>query len=243
MRIAVPLMFFVLLGVGGAVWLVGLHRRMALDRGIPYSMAHMTIMGIGAAPLSFLSLGYMHAAPLNFLMFVFVLPAYVIMTAIGLWFPELGWRALYGFVAGVVAVLAYDAMRLSLSYSQGGKDPIPHIGVMLFGSGAPWWVGYVWRTFGNGAGLGVTYAMLCPRKYYGPMSGLAFGTLVGLGMLVFLWSEPVAQTQLFKLTWQTVVNGFLGHWTYGATLGWMLRAARDRPPKPVRVHGRHARVY
>ena len=137
-------------------------------------------------------------------------------------------------------MLAYDLMRLALSYSQGGADPIPHIGTMFMGEGAPWWWGYAWRTFGNGGGMGVIFTMLCPKKWWGPKLGLAYASMIGLGMLAFLSLFPVAQTQLFKVSWQTLVNSSLGHATYGLMLGTMARGAGRRQERRAAKNRRHA---
>jgi len=241
MTLIVPLVSFVLLGVGSAVWLAGLP---ALPAGVSAGQitdvgARLTCAACGAAPILMLSVAYAGFARLPLLLGFVVVPAYILIAVICVVLPEVGRGAVTGFLAGIVAVLAYDLTRLALSYSQGGKDPIPHIGTMLMGSGAPWWLGYLWRTFGNGAGLGVVYGVLCPRKWWGPKTGLAYASMIGLGMILTLWIFPQAQLQLFKLTWQTFVNSCLGHGTYGLVLGLMARAARDRPPKE-RARGRHA---
>lgn len=225
---------FAAVGISAAVWLAG-----APDLRVPRVDSEVletaTNLGArlacalcGAVPLTMLSLAYIHMARLTVLLGMVVLPAYGAAVAIGWALPDIWNRAITGFLAGVVAVLAYDVVRLALSYSQGLHDPIPHIGVMLAGQGAPWWLGYVWRTFGNGAGLGLAYVMLCPRPWWGPKTGILYGTVVGVGMIAFLAVFPVAQSQLFPLSWQTVVNGMIGHWTYGAVLGSLARAYRER---------------
>lgn len=236
----IAVVLFAVVGIAAAAYLSGLPRpnlpvinRSEFERATDAG-AMLVCAACGAAPLTMLSVGYTGMVPLLTLLLVVVAPAYFVIFCLGILLPDIGRRAVTGFLAGVVAVLIYDVVRLALSYSQGGGDPIPHIGTMLTGHDCPWWVGYVWRTFGNGAGLGMTYIMLCPRGWWGPRTGLVFGTAVGLGMLGFLGLFPQAQEQLFKLTWQTVVNGFLGHWTYGAVLGVMARSARRRQDDPER---------
>jgi hypothetical protein len=202
--------------------------------------ARLTCAACGSAPILMLSTAYAKFAPLSRLLVFVVLPAYGVILLLGMLLPEVGRAAGTGFLGGIVAVLAYDLTRLALSYSQGGSDPIPHIGIMLMGDGTPWWVGYLWRTLGNGAGLGVVFAVLVPRSWWGPKLGLVYASMIGLGMLGFLSLFPVAQTQLFKVSWQTMVNSSLGHATYGLVLGVMCRAyARRQARRPVR-HGRHA---
>jgi hypothetical protein len=230
------------LGISAAVYLAGLPRPgTALLH--PTEFQRATDMGAvavcavcGAAPLTMLSVAYTGHARLPLLLAVVVVPAYFVVACLGTLLPETGRRAWTGFLSGVVAVLAYDMIRLALSYSQGAGDPIPHIGVMLMGrDDVPWWVGYVWRTFGNGAGLGITYVMICPRGWWGPRTGLVYGTVVCAGMVGFLAVFPQAQDVLFPLTWATVVNGTLGHWVYGLVLGSMARSARRRQNSPDRL--------
>ena len=243
MSLLIPLVGFVLLGVGCMVYMTGLPTKTP-DLGFEQITdigARLACAACGAAPILMLSTAYAGFAKLPVLLGLVVIPAYGAIIVLGFLLRDVGKAALTGFVGGIVAVLLYDLMRLALSYSQGGADPIPHIGVMLLGDGAPWWVGYLWRTLGNGAGLGVVYGVLCPRKWYGPKTGLAYASCVGLGMILVLWIFPQAQTQLFKLTWQTFVNSCLGHATYGLTLGWMARSSRDKVQRRTPGKGRHAR--
>jgi hypothetical protein len=244
----VPAAGFVLLGIGCMIFLVGLPTAPAGKIGfdqVSDAGARLACAACGSAPILMLSTAYAGFAPLPTLLAFVVLPAYAAVLVLGMLLPQVGRGALTGFLAGIVAVLVYDLMRLALSYSQGGADPIPHIGTMLMGDGAPWWLGYLWRTLGNGAGLGIVYGVMCPRKWWGPRTGLGYASMVGLGMILVLWLFPQSQDQLFKLTWQTFVNSCLGHATYGLTLGVMARAyerRRARRPAPVRTGGRHVKT-
>lgn len=246
MNLVVPVIGFVLLGMGSMIFLTGLPttRLPALgsfDR-ITEVGARLTCAACGSAPILCLSAAYAGFAPLTGLLVFIVVPAYLSVAVLSMLLPDVGRGVKVGFLGGIVAVLVYDLMRLALSYSQGGGDPIPHIGVMLFGDGAPWWVGYLWRTLGNGAGLGIVYGVLCPRTWWRPATGLAYASCIGLGMLLVLWLFPQAQDQLFRLSWQTAMNSALGHATYGLTLGAMARAARQRAAvRPSAGRGRHAR--
>lgn len=245
MTVLVPVLGFVLLGIGCMLFLAGPPTapsgRVTFDQ-VTDAGARLACAACGAAPILMLSTAYAGFARLPVLLGFVVVPAYAAVLVLGLLLPEVGRGALTGFLAGIVAVLVYDLMRLALAYSQGGGDPIPHIGVMLMGEGAPWWIGYLWRTLGNGAGLGIVYGVLCPRKWWGPKTGLGYASMVGLGMILVLWLFPQSQEQLFKLNWQTFVNSCLGHATYGVTLGYMARAARHRSQRKPVSSGRHARV-
>ena len=245
MTALIPLVGFVLLGVGCLVFLTGPPTG-ALPAGLGFEQitdagARLACAACGATPILCLSAAYAGFVPLPVVLGLVVVPAYIAIIALGSLLPAVGRGALTGFVAGVVAVLLYDLMRLALSYSQGGADPIPHIGTMLVGDGAPWWLGYLWRTFGNGAGLGVVYGVLMPRKWWGPKTGLGYASMIGLGMILTLWIFPQAQTQLFRLSWQTFVNSCLGHGTYGLTLGYFARAYARKAERPRKSNGRHAK--
>ncbi len=247
MNVVIPVALFALLGVGCMIYLSGLPALGGRAADLSFEQitdvgARLACAACGAAPILMLSTAYTGAAPLGVLLALVVIPAYLAVAVLGALLPDVGRSAATGFLAGIVAVLAYDLTRLALSYSQGGSDPIPHIGTMLVGDGAPWWVGYLWRTFGNGAGLGITYAVLCPRKWWGPKTGLAYASMVGLGMITVLWLFPQVQDQLFKLKWQTFVNSVMGHGTYGLVLGWACRKYRERVARrPYDGRGRHAR--
>lgn len=247
MQFAVPITLFALLGFGSMVFLAGaptarlpgeLRFEQITDVG-----ARLACAACGATPILMLSVAYAEFAPLPLLLGFVVLPAYAAVALLGYLLRPVGRAVVTGFLAGIVAVLLYDLMRLALSYSQGGGDPIPHIGILLLGDGTPWWVGYLWRTLGNGAGLGIVYGVLMPKKWWGPKSGLGYASCVGLGMILVLWLFPTAQQHLFVLNWQTFVNSCLGHATYGLTLGYFARAyERRRTLRPAPVRGRHART-
>lgn len=247
MNILIPLAGLILLGVGCMVYLTGLPSPGGKIPPVSFEQvtdtgARLACAACGATPILCLSTAYAGFAPLTLLLGFVVVPAYGAIALLGWLLPQVGRVAWVGFVGGIVAVLFYDLMRLALSYSQGGADPIPHIGTFLVGADAPWWIGYLWRTLGNGAGLGVVYGVLCPRKWWGPKTGLLYATHIGFGMLLVLWLFPQAQEHLFKLTWQTAVNSALGHATYGLTLGWACRAyVHKAARRPVRGRGRHAR--
>ena len=244
MDLVVPVMGFVLLGMGSMVFLAGVPRPNSAPalsfEQVTEVGARLTCAACGTAPILMLSTAYAEFFPLVTLAVVVVIPAYLVVVVLSVLLPDVGRGVVTGFLAGIVAVLVYDLMRLALSYSQGGADPIPHIGQMLTGGAAPWWLGYVWRTLGNGAGLGIVYGVLCPRKWWGPKTGLAYASCVGLGMILVLWLFPTAQEHLFPLNWQTFVNSCLGHATYGLTLGWAARAARQKALRRRPSKGRHA---
>lgn len=182
---------------------------------------------LGPAAVIGLSVSYAQLMPLRVVFVIYVLPAYLIMLVLGVIYPEWGKRAAVGFGAGIAATVVYDLVRLALVVALGLPDPIPHIGVLWLGAdtvahGDLWWVGYLWRFFGNGAGLGIAYAML-PKWWFSFKGGWLYGDLVGLGMFATLFFFPVAQAHLFILNFTVMINGILGHWAYGMAIGWIFK--------------------
>jgi hypothetical protein len=183
----------------------------------------MVYVALGPVAILGLSIAYAEIAPLGLVFLAIVLPAYLVMLVLGFMFPKWGKRALFGFSAGVLATIVYDVFRLGIAFAVGAPDPIPHIGELLVGTelyndGEYWWAGYLWRFFGNGAGMGIVYAML-PPWFHNVKGGLIYGEFVGMGMFVLLFLLPVSQFHLFILNPIVIVAGVIGHWAYGATLG------------------------
>lgn len=200
----------------------------------------LTYIVLGPSAILGLSLAYAEVLPLGVVFAAFVAPAYLIMIIIGILFPEWGRRAAVGFTAGIIATLIYDVVRLALTFALGLPDPIPHIGLMLmgpdayFGGGEWWWVGYLWRFFGNGAGMGIVYAMLS-NWWFNMKGGWIYGEIVGTGMFILLLLFPVSQLHLFVLNGIVVVNGILGHWAYGMSLGWIFKRTKLKDKFPNHV--------
>lgn len=191
---------------------------------------------LGPSAVIGLSIAYAQILPLRVVFVIYVLPAYLIMAALGIIYPEWGKRAAIGFTAGILATIIYDVLRLALAVSLGLPDPIPHIGVLWLGAetivqGDMWWVGYLWRFFGNGAGLGIAFAML-PKWWLSLKGGWLYGDFVGLGMFAVLFFFPIAQAHLFILNFTVLVNGILGHWAYGLAIGWLFSKFRLRDGFP-----------
>ena len=178
---------------------------------------------LGPAAVIGLSIAYAEILPLRIVFAIYVLPAYLAMIVLGIIYPEYGKKALFGFSMGFVATVIYDLVRMFITIGMGLPDPIPHIGALWIGPdaiGDQWWVGYLWRLFGNGAGLGIVYAML-PRWWFNLKGGWLYGDAVGLGMFATLFISVAAQIHLFPLNFIVLVNGILGHWAYGLALGWL----------------------
>lgn len=208
-----------------SLWGHSLSLRVHRDSWVP-----LAFMALGPAAILGLSVAYAEILPLRVLFALYVLPAYLIMLFLGLLYPVWGKRALFGFLAGVLATIGYDIARLFLVVALGLPDPIPHIGDLWLGAGTVshgglWWVGYLWRFFGNGAGMGIVFAMF-PRRLFTVKFGWIYGDLVGLGMFALLFFFPASQLHLFNLNLTVLVNGIIGHWAYGLTLGWLFARSR-----------------
>lgn len=252
------LIAFGLVAVASIAWLVGAHRVLSNGVAVRFTMPDKpALKGLcalcGAMPLTMLSVAYTNALPLALVFWLGVVPAYLFLLFTGVRDRQLGRRLAVGFAGGVAAVLVYDVVRLALAFSQGINDPIPDIGPLLMGGDRPWWIGYIWRTFGNGAGLGVCYVMLTPRRWFGALSGLVFGTGVALTCIAFLLVWPQAQLHIFQLSTPVLVNVMIGHFTFGLTLGSLVKiGARRRAGRGKHVdrwknlatrHRRDARAY
>jgi hypothetical protein len=119
-------------------------------------------------------------------------------------------------------------LRLGLMVLGLWADPIPGIGRLLLNDPSASWVwGYAWRFLGNGAGMGLAYAML---PWRGVRSGIVYGSSICLGLFALLAFVPAATSHFFALTLPTGIGAMAGHWVYGAVLG-ALTAAWLRPSR------------
>jgi len=160
-----------------------------------------------------------------------------------------------GFLAGLLAVSGYDAVRLPMVVLGWWPDFIPRLGGWILGTGVPNpIVGYLWRYLGDGGGIGLAFFVTCgvlARIRPGLLRRYPIGLAVGYG--VFVWSGLVATIALsvrgagllFPLTPASLALSLLGHLIYGAILGVCLRgaliqAATDVNPR-VQLHGGRVR--
>lgn len=199
----------------------------ALALSVLYPRALYLLFGFGA--ITALALAYAEVLSLPAAGMLILLPSIVGTALLSIRHRDWGWRALVGYSAGLMATAVYDVLRLGLVEVGFWDDPIPHIGTLLIGDQTPhfWW-GYLWRFYGNGALMGMAYAML---PWRGIRSGMLFGTAVCLGLFALLIAAPTAQGHFFPLTPFTALGALAGHWVYGAVLGW---ATASRIPKSAR---------
>jgi hypothetical protein len=149
-----------------------------------------------------------------------------------------GW-ARYGFVAGLLAVGGYDAVRLPMVVLGWWPDFIPRLGGWILGTGKPnAIVGYAWRYLGDGGGIGLAFFVTCgvlATVRPGLVRRYPVGLAVGYG--IFVWSGLVATiafsvrgaSMLFALTPTSLALSLLGHLIYGGVLGACLRRAVRHP--------------
>lgn len=141
---------------------------------------------------------------------------------------------------GMFACLAYDAFRLDTVYLLGlWDDFIPKMGTWLHsGTDAPAGavVGYVWRYFGDGGGIGIAFFLIAlavglqhrrPRTVLlAFVTGAVFPVWAGLIGTVAL--SPHGQSDMFPLTAKTITLSLIGHLIFGLVLGLGFLRARGR---------------
>jgi hypothetical protein len=196
-------------------------------------------LACGFAAITSLGVALTGAVPLPYGFHYAVIPAYAVMTLVGLRYPAWGKRALLGLVAGMIATGIYDILRIGLMFAGLWGDPIPTIGQLALNDpDTQWYWGYVWRFVGNGGGMGLAFAML---PWRGVKLGIAYGSAICLGLVGLLYFWPASQQHFFALTPATAAGGMAGHWVYGAVLGYL--TARWLPPvgkrrrRPARDRG------
>jgi len=190
-----------------------------ITNSVPALYPRVIFLALGYTAIGPLAAAYSEVLPLPYGARLFLLPAVLLAILVGFRHKEWGRRALVGWLAGVAATGIYDVLRLSLYKFGYWDDPIPGIGrLMLDNPHAPAIVGYIWRFGGNGAGMGMAFAML---PWRGIRSGIAYGTAVCFGLFAVLHFAPVAQQHFFPLNLKTAIGALAGHWVYGAVLGYL----------------------
>jgi hypothetical protein len=166
---------------------------------------------------------------------VLIVPAITVALVLGVLFPRHGRLALEGLVAGLAAVLVYDAVRWTFVALGWWGDFIPSIGGWLTGSGQPdWVVGYAFRWLGDGGGMGLAFMVsartLLPalKRCAALVIGIGYGLAIWACLLLTLLVTPDGQTMLFPLTLTTLLLSWIGHVVYGAVLGTALARAPAR---------------
>jgi hypothetical protein len=184
-------------------------------------------MAIGFIPISTVAAGVIGLAPMHLLAAINVSGTLVVAGLLAARLPWEGRIAVFGLLHGLAAVFVYDALaRWPFVWLGMVDDFIPRMGGALLGQDSDWRVGYLWRYFGNGGGMGlaftVGFTILRPRIQ--PLvAGLLFGVFVWACLMATLVLAPHGEAMLFPLTPKTFAISLLGHLVYGAVLGLLVR--------------------
>ena len=148
--------------------------------------------------------------------------------------PESVW-ALKGLIAGLVAVSAYDAMRIPMIIAGVWPDFIPHLGGWVLGiDRGDLFIGYLWRYLGDGGGIGMAFFVFCRLvAAVRPSLITAQPMLLSIGYGIFIWFGlcatvvviPNGSNMLFAMSPVNFTLSLVGHLIYGAVLGLFLAKA------------------
>jgi len=152
---------------------------------------------------------------------------------------EAAW-AMRGMLAGLLAVTAYDALRMPLVYFDIWPDFIPRLGGWIVGSDDPHVVvGYLWRYIGDGGGIGLVFFLACaiagfrrgtPLGRHSVALGIGYGVFVWSGLIGTVLLLDAGPAMLFELTFTSVSLSLLGHLIYGSILGLCYRWSINQEP-------------
>jgi hypothetical protein len=141
--------------------------------------------------------------------------------------------ALRGLGVGLLAVTAYDAVRLPMVAVGWWPDFIPRLGGWVLHTESTNLVaGYLWRYLGDGGGIGMAFYVMCgvllsvrPQVVRRrPMTlAVGYGIFVWLGLVGTVVLPAAGEHMLFKLTPASLALSLLGHLIYGTVLGLGLR--------------------
>jgi hypothetical protein len=186
-----------------------------------FPLSHLFFMAAGFVPIGSLCAALFGILPLQLGALFVVLPSCLLAVAVGIRDPKAGRLALRGLVAGILATMVYDVIRLSFVMAGAWGDFIPVIGRLALNdaSASPIW-GYVWRFICNGGMMGMTFAFL---PWRGTRAGLNYGVAICCCLFGTLLFAPGAQDTLFHLTLKTGFCALTGHVIYGSVLGWVLQ--------------------
>ena len=193
------------------------------------------LLATGALPVSSIPLHVSGLLDLRHLAVFVVVPSIVLVALVlSRRTPETRW-ARRGLVAGLVAVAAYDCLRLPLVLLGVMPDFIPRLGGWVSGQpGGNALLGYLWRYAGDGGGIGMAYFTFC-----GAMRSLrpalvdthplalstTYGVTIWLGLLITVVALPRGQEMIFAVTPDRLAATLAGHLLYGLVLGLFLRAS------------------
>ncbi|MBM4520523.1 hypothetical protein GS457_00375 [Rhodococcus hoagii] len=162
----------------------------------------------------------------------------------------------HGLGWGMFACLVYDVFRLDTVYLLGlWDDFIPKMGTWLHSgtdtqTGAI--VGYLWRYFGDGGGIGIAFFLIAlalglqHRSRRTVLAVFVTGAVfpVWAGLIGTVALSPSGEHDMFPLTTRTVTLSLIGHLIFGLVLGLGFLRARSTLgrhwPWPPLLAGRSA---
>src|SRR6266508_3502083 len=109
-----------------------LHDLIRRLKAVPSLYPRVVFLIVGYAAVTSLAAAYAEAIPLLITASLIVIPAAGVIFNLGMRYPDWGRRALVGWLAGMVATIVYDVLRLSLVKAGIWGDPIPGIGRLVF---------------------------------------------------------------------------------------------------------------
>lgn len=197
-------------GVRPALWSTGRMALFAVTAGLPVLSISAHVFGIVT----------IHWAALHVVLPAMLLALVLVVAQV----PEAA-VVKQGAVAGLIAVAAYDCTRLPFVLLGLWSDFIPRVGGWVVHQGFPTpnaALGYTWRYFGNGLGIGVFFFLACAvfqvRRNFVPLA-LAYGMFVWSGLMATVILAEHGQKLLFALTPLSVTVSLTGHLVYGLVLG------------------------
>jgi hypothetical protein len=139
----------------------------------------------------------------------------------------------YGFLGGLLGVLAYDGARIPFVIAGIWPDFIPQLGAWILGDadGTNLVVGYTWRWLGDGGGMAIVFAMGCAllnwRKHM-VITGVCYGIFIWSGLMGTILLAERGPELLFPITPINFAASLAGHLIYGSVLGWTFGRLRAR---------------
>ena len=162
---------------------------------------------VGMSPVTALSLTILGLWTLPIGMLLLVAPSAALGVACAVRHSYCRRLALKGLMFGVMAVFLYDCMRVPFIWFGWWGDFIPKIGGWLLATAQPnWLVGYLYRYIGDGGFMGSAFTSIYAYFLGGMdkkrtvMSGIIFGVLIWVGLLINVVATVRGAEMLFKLT-------------------------------------------
>jgi hypothetical protein len=153
-----------------------------------------------------------------------VLPLAIVAAALAFIPSVESWLATRGLVAGLLAVSAYDAVRMPLMVGGIWPDFIPDLGGWIIAWDQPdVAIGYLWRYLGDGGGIAIVFFIAAEAvglKSRPVLAGVGYGILVWFGLMGTVLLAADGPKLLFPITPASFSLSLIGHLVYGSVVGW-----------------------